>query len=244
LSSIGHAVVRVEPLQVVLAQEAERAHAEEAEPRDMEVRGDTYGPGVAEVGHDARRVRRVRAEVALERGREKLQRAEVVRVEFRRYLVDVVGSVWQAHGRAVERELHEPDRQAGLPGEVDRREDARRIVRRCHDAGERAVGGQQQRGVHRRDHVPLVHQRDKHEVRLSSAADVIVCRFCVEAIEAGRVTASLSLLTTDVIYGASGFSLSDRCAYTKQHSMSCINYRFASDTIKHLSMYGDSASWW
>jgi hypothetical protein len=36
------------------------------------------------------------------------------------------------------------------------------------------VGGQQQRGVHRRNHVALVHQRDQHEVRLRNAADVIV----------------------------------------------------------------------
>ena len=138
---IGHAVVRVEPLDVVLAEEAEGAHAEESEARDLEVRRELPSPRVAEVRHDARRVRRVRAEVPLQRLPEARQGAEVVGPETLRHLVDVVGAVGQPFRGEVERELDEPDRQAGLSGEVDGRLDPAGVGRGDDDAGESAVGG-------------------------------------------------------------------------------------------------------
>jgi hypothetical protein len=160
----------------VLAQERESADAEEGEPRDAEVGGEVPRPRVAEVRDHARRVRRVivgRAEAARERGAEALLRAEVVDPEARRHLVDVVGVGGEALGRAVERDLYEPHGQAGVPGEVDGRADAPRVGRRDDDAGDRAVGGQEEGRVGRRDQVSLGHQRDEHEVRLGVTADVV-----------------------------------------------------------------------
>uniref|UniRef100_K3XW65 Uncharacterized protein n=1 Tax=Setaria italica TaxID=4555 RepID=K3XW65_SETIT len=198
---VGDAVVRVVPLDVVLAQEAEGAHAEEAEPRDGEARRELLGPRVAEVRHDAGRVRRAGGvEVALERLAEARQGAEVVGPEIRRHLFDVVSAVGEPFRGEVERELHEPDRQAGLPGEVHGRADAPGIGRRDDDADERAVGGQEQSRVDRRDQVALEHERDEHEVRLDVGAAAGIAR----RSPAIREVFDCHLAASEAVVGESG----------------------------------------
>ncbi|BAF12061.1 Os03g0358700 [Oryza sativa Japonica Group] len=167
---VGDAVVGAEPLDVVLAEEAEGAHAEEGEPRDGEAGGELRRPRVAEVRHDARRGRRaplVRAEeeVALDGLAEARHGGEVARHELGGDVVHVVHALRQAGAGVVERELGEADGQAGPPGRVDGGAHPRRRGRRGDDGAERAVGGEQQRGVHRRYEVALRHERDEHEVR-------------------------------------------------------------------------------
>ncbi|KAK3128685.1 hypothetical protein QOZ80_6BG0465170 [Eleusine coracana subsp. coracana] len=165
LVDIGDAVVRVEPLDVVLAEEREGAHAEEAEPWDAEVRGELGGPRVAEVRHDAGRERRVRAEVGFDGRAEERRGGEVVpHVHGGDHIVAV--RAFREPGRGVvDRELDEPDGQAGALGGLDGRPYPHGRGGCPDDGAERAVGGEEQRGVDGRDQVALQHQRDEHEVR-------------------------------------------------------------------------------
>uniref|UniRef100_A0A8R7UHC5 Uncharacterized protein n=1 Tax=Triticum urartu TaxID=4572 RepID=A0A8R7UHC5_TRIUA len=159
---VEHAVVGVEPLDVVLAEDAEGAHAEEAEPGDAEAGRELHGPRVAEVGHDACRwPGRAVAEVGLDRPPEERDGGEVGQHVLRGEVVHVVRPAWNPVGQAdrgvVEREVDEADWQAGAPGGFDGGAHPRRRGRRGDDGAERALSGQQQRGVDGGDDVPLGH---------------------------------------------------------------------------------------
>ncbi|TVU12111.1 hypothetical protein EJB05_45738, partial [Eragrostis curvula] len=190
---VGDAVVRVEPLHVVIAEEAEGAHAEEAEPRDAEVGRELRRPWVAEVRHHARRVRRVRAEVGLNRLAKKRHGFEVVPHVLPRDVVHVVHPFGHAGRRVVERERDEPDRQPRSHAGRDGRAHPRSHGWSADDGADRAVGREQQCGVDGRDQVALRHQRDEHEVRRLRAAGgieastaVACCCFLFAAHPCGR----------------------------------------------------------
>jgi hypothetical protein len=116
-------------------------------------------------------------EVALDRRAEERHRAEVVPQVYRGDHVVAVRALRQAGRGVVERELHEPDPQSGSLRGLDRPAYPHRRGW-CHDDGaDRAMGGEQQRGVDGRDQVPLQHQRDEYEVRRSRAVAGVVSGF-------------------------------------------------------------------
>jgi hypothetical protein len=129
---------------------------------------------VDEVRHHARRVRRVRAEVALDWRAEERHAAVVARHVHRWNAVPAVRPFRQAGLGVVERELSKPDRQSGRLGGLDGLAHQRSRVRVPDDCAERAVGGEQQGRVHGRDQVALLSQRDEHEVRCLRAAATIL----------------------------------------------------------------------